>query len=144
MCSSNDATWWNYFLFAREFEFVLGGNSGQEERMGAGTREHKCKTDDEHLRTGEPFAPKHEWQSGNTGPPFIVRPFVRSRGLSRLFLPVRGHNERFLAYFSPIVPFRNVSFISTMVVADRLTNSLARASLLGRIYFLTHSRKRYM
>lgn len=74
-----------------------------------GTREHKCKTDDERLRPGNRL---HEVRVavGQYGP--VHCPSFRPRGLSRLFLPVRGHNERFLA--SPIVPFRNVSFIPTI------------------------------
>lgn len=70
------------FPSAKDSESGRGKNSGQKERM-AQAQEHKCKTDDERLRPGNRLHEvRREWQSGNTDP-FIVRPSVRPRGLSR-------------------------------------------------------------
>lgn len=50
----------NSFSSAKDFESGRGRNSGQKERT-AQAQEHKCKTDDERLRSGNRL--HDEWQS---------------------------------------------------------------------------------
>lgn len=73
---------------------------------------------------------QHEWQSSNTDRSLSVLPSVLA-SFTWLFLPVRGHNERFLA--GPIVPIRSVS----SVPAASLLGVHSCVHKLPGIYFFT-------
>lgn len=91
------------------------------------------------LRPGNRLHEVRRVAVGQYGPVHCPSFRPSSRSFTWLFLPVRGHNERFLA--SPIVPFRSMSFVPTIRPLDprrpllhaQVTRNLFLGSLLGNV-----------
>lgn len=136
VCSPR-TTRWNNFSSAKNSE--SDQELGSERKKWHRHENTNAKRTTSILRPGNRLHEVRRVAVGQYGPVHCPSFRPSSRSFTWLFLPVRGHNERFLA--SPIVPFCSMSFVPTIRSLDprrpllhaQVTRNLFLGSLLGNV-----------